>query len=110
MNATDLMDCYLVKRDAAGDLQASYSECLRTDLPEGNVLIQVQWSSLNYKDALAATGHVIVPADANDTGQQSQDGGRERLAKVTDFRIISIRCHQVLDEIIGADRNKIDGT
>jgi acrylyl-CoA reductase (NADPH) len=26
------------------------------DLPQGDVLIQVQWSSLNYKDALSATG------------------------------------------------------
>lgn len=27
------------------------------DLPEGDVLIRVQWSSLNYKDALSATGN-----------------------------------------------------
>ena len=27
------------------------------DLPEGEVLIRVQWSSLNYKDALSATGN-----------------------------------------------------
>ncbi|MDP5168692.1 MAG: YhdH/YhfP family quinone oxidoreductase [Bacteroidia bacterium] len=28
-----------------------------TDLPEGEVLIRVHYSSLNYKDALSATGH-----------------------------------------------------
>jgi len=27
------------------------------DLPEGDVLIRVEWSSLNYKDALSATGN-----------------------------------------------------
>ena len=27
------------------------------DLPEGEVLIEVQYSSLNYKDALSATGN-----------------------------------------------------
>ncbi|MBZ2187976.1 YhdH/YhfP family quinone oxidoreductase [Alcanivorax sp. JB21] len=27
------------------------------DLPEGEVLVRVQWSSLNYKDALSATGN-----------------------------------------------------
>ena len=26
------------------------------DLPAGDVLIRVEWSSLNYKDALSATG------------------------------------------------------
>ena len=26
------------------------------DLSEGNVTIRVEWSSINYKDALAATG------------------------------------------------------
>jgi len=27
------------------------------DLPEGDVLVRVEWSALNYKDALSATGH-----------------------------------------------------
>jgi len=27
------------------------------DLPDGDVLVRVAWSSLNYKDALSATGH-----------------------------------------------------
>ena len=32
-------------------------------LPEGDLLVQVSWSSLNYKDALAATGHPGVVRD-----------------------------------------------
>ncbi|MEE9161795.1 MAG: oxidoreductase, partial [Candidatus Neomarinimicrobiota bacterium] len=27
------------------------------ELPDGDVLIEVRYSSLNYKDALSATGH-----------------------------------------------------
>src|SRR5262245_15093176 len=27
------------------------------DLPEGELVVQVAWSSLNYKDALSASGH-----------------------------------------------------
>ncbi|MFO7989794.1 MAG: YhdH/YhfP family quinone oxidoreductase [Thermodesulfobacteriota bacterium] len=38
-----------------------YSGCVRqtrvSDLPEGEVLIRVQYSALNYKDALSATGN-----------------------------------------------------
>lgn len=35
----------------------SVMERVLVDLPQGNVLIRVQYSSLNYKDALSATGH-----------------------------------------------------
>ncbi len=41
--------------------QGKYERHLRTlsvdDLPEGEVLVRVHWSSLNYKDALSATGN-----------------------------------------------------
>ena len=33
------------------------------DLPEGDVLINVKYSSLNYKDALSATGNKGVTRD-----------------------------------------------
>lgn len=48
--------CYLVQRDA--EKKASASVTMRTvdDLPAGDVLIRVAWSSLNFKDALAASG------------------------------------------------------
>ncbi len=35
----------------------SVKECLLSDLPDNDVLIRVHYSSLNYKDALSATGH-----------------------------------------------------
>ena len=39
-----------------GNFKYSVSEKLISDLPEGNLLIKVKYSSLNYKDALSASG------------------------------------------------------
>ncbi len=50
------MRCYVVdKRD--GQITAGVSARPTTDLPPGDVTIRVQYSSLNYKDALAAQGY-----------------------------------------------------
>jgi len=57
MNIPDSFRCYLVDRDAAGQVTGRVTQCRREQLPEGDVLIRVIYSSLNYKDALAATGH-----------------------------------------------------
>jgi acrylyl-CoA reductase (NADPH) len=43
-------------RDDADDFQAGIEHLSLDDLSEGDVTIQVAWSSINYKDALAATG------------------------------------------------------
>ena len=48
--------CYLVERDAEKKTSASVSQCSLDQLPAGDVLIRVAWSSLNFKDALAASG------------------------------------------------------
>jgi len=48
--------CYLVEKSGetvSGSIQSRDFD----DLPPGEVTVQVQFSSLNYKDALAATGH-----------------------------------------------------
>ncbi len=53
--------CYLVERDDSKDnakkVSARVNTLPLTDLPQGAVLIRVAFSSLNYKDALAATGN-----------------------------------------------------
>jgi putative YhdH/YhfP family quinone oxidoreductase len=49
--------CYLVDKPADGLAAAAVTERCIDELPEGNVLVRVAYSSLNYKDALAATGH-----------------------------------------------------
>jgi len=57
MAADELFPCFMVRKDAAGNVAASIERITRDDLPEGDVLIEVAYSSLNYKDALAANGH-----------------------------------------------------
>lgn len=46
--------CFLVENDEAGKLRQSLARRTVADLPPGEVLIRVRYSSLNYKDALAA--------------------------------------------------------
>jgi len=49
--------CYLVEKRADGSVATSMAQRRLDELPPGDVLIRVAWSSLNYKDALAAAGH-----------------------------------------------------
>ena len=53
----ETFQCYLVTKDSQGNLCGQISERPLNELPDGEVLIRVAYSSLNYKDALAATGH-----------------------------------------------------
>ena len=49
--------CYLTTRDDSNVIRRGLTEKPISDLPPGDVLIRVGWSSVNYKDGLAATGH-----------------------------------------------------
>jgi acrylyl-CoA reductase (NADPH) len=49
--------CFLVEKEAAGTVRRGVTERPLTDLLAGDVLVRVEFSSLNYKDALAAQGH-----------------------------------------------------
>lgn len=49
--------CFQVSRTDSGELFNHVKTISIDELPEGDVVIQVHWSSLNYKDALAAQGH-----------------------------------------------------
>jgi acrylyl-CoA reductase (NADPH) len=52
----DMFRCYLVTKygkQARGEV----TERPLSELPDGDVLVRVAWSSLNFKDALSATGH-----------------------------------------------------
>ena len=53
----DAMQCYLVRKQGKDKIEAGVERRPAYDLPPGDVLIRVACSSLNYKDALAATGH-----------------------------------------------------
>ncbi len=50
-----MFDALLLTRDG-GDLRAAVAPASEDQLPEGDVLIDVAYSSLNYKDGLAVTG------------------------------------------------------
>lgn len=49
--------CYLVRKTGADKIEAGIEQRPLRELAAGDVLIRVQYSSLNYKDALAANGH-----------------------------------------------------
>jgi putative YhdH/YhfP family quinone oxidoreductase len=49
--------CFLVEKDAADNVRREVVQRTVADLPPGDVLVRVAFSSLNYKDALAAQGH-----------------------------------------------------
>jgi len=56
MTARDF-DCFVVDKDAGGTVQRGVAKRSLAELPPGEVLVRVQFSSLNYKDALAAQAH-----------------------------------------------------
>ncbi len=49
--------CYLVTKTEDGKFRGQVAERSIDDLPQGDVLVRVAYSSLNYKDGLSATGH-----------------------------------------------------
>ena len=49
--------CLMVRSSNAGDISTAVENITRNDLPTGEVLIEVLYSSLNYKDALACQAH-----------------------------------------------------
>jgi putative YhdH/YhfP family quinone oxidoreductase len=51
------MRCLLITKREDGGIERRMATVPEADLPAGEVLVRVQYSSLNYKDALAATGH-----------------------------------------------------
>ena len=53
----DKFKCYLVDKDASGRVSARVADVATADLPPGDVVVRLAYSSLNYKDALAANGH-----------------------------------------------------
>lgn len=53
----DSLRCYLVRKPGSGAVDASVETRPFHELPPGDTVIRVQCSSLNYKDAMAATGH-----------------------------------------------------
>ena len=57
MNNTTSFPAFVVRKDADGRVAAHVERLTVDELPPGEVLIRVVYSSLNYKDALASQGH-----------------------------------------------------
>lgn len=57
MPLPDEFACLLVQRDGNKSITTSLERRPSRELPPGDVVVQVRLSSLNYKDALGATGH-----------------------------------------------------
>jgi acrylyl-CoA reductase (NADPH) len=53
----DSFPAFVVRKSSTGDVSAQVEQISGEDLPAGDVLIEVAYSSLNYKDAVAARGH-----------------------------------------------------
>ena len=52
-----LFNAYLVTEESDGSFQSRIKQRSTLDLPQNGVLVKVAYSSLNYKDALSATGN-----------------------------------------------------
>ncbi|HEX4415210.1 MAG TPA: oxidoreductase [Lacipirellulaceae bacterium] len=57
MIVADSFPCYMVRKGEDGNVSAKAERITVGDLPAGDVLIRVAYSSLNYKDALATQAH-----------------------------------------------------
>jgi putative YhdH/YhfP family quinone oxidoreductase len=53
----DTFRCFLVKKTGKDQIESAVETRPLHELPAGDVLIEVAYSSVNYKDALAAKGH-----------------------------------------------------
>ena len=57
MSAAEDFPAYVVNKSADGTMHAAVQTLATDALPPGETLLEVACSSLNYKDALSATGH-----------------------------------------------------
>lgn len=57
MELPETFKCYLISKDADAKVHGEMAQRSLNELPPGEVVVRVAYSSLNYKDALAATGH-----------------------------------------------------
>ena len=55
--STEHFRAMIVSETGDKEFKREISDRTISDLPEGEVLVKVQYSSLNYKDALSATGN-----------------------------------------------------
>lgn len=57
MEVTEPFPCLMIRQEDGQGVRSSIEQLRLDDLPEGEVVVEVDYSSLNYKDALACRGH-----------------------------------------------------
>lgn len=57
MTVSSKFPCFVIHKNDAGHVTSSIEALVLDDLPPDDVLLEISYSSLNYKDALAAEGH-----------------------------------------------------
>ncbi len=57
MPVDEFFPCLMVRRSEASDVTVAIEQIMLGDLPPGDVVIDVEYSSINYKDALACQAH-----------------------------------------------------
>ncbi len=57
LNMKETFKALIVREQGDGSFQRSIESMEASSLPEGDVIIKVEYSSLNYKDALSSTGN-----------------------------------------------------
>lgn len=57
LNMKETFKALIVREQSDGSFQRSIESMEASSLPEGEVIIKVEYSSLNYKDALSSTGN-----------------------------------------------------
>src|SRR3954466_14608581 len=57
MPSSDSFTAFVVRKDSAGEVTSQIERLAIAELAPGDVLIKLEYSSLNYKDALASQGH-----------------------------------------------------
>ena len=104
MTATDTFPCYMVRKDANGKIEAKVERISKDNLPPGEVVIRVEYSSLNYKDALAWQGHPGVVRSLPHVPGIDCAGTVEESSRPTFVR--AMKC-SLLDTILGWELGRL---
>ena len=55
-----MFDAVVIEKEGSGQQSVAVRAMTDDMLPEGDVTVRVEWSTLNYKDALALTGRGAI--------------------------------------------------
>ena len=90
---------FVVTKDRQGTVRGAVTQITEAELPDGEVLIRVAYSSLNYKDAMVTTGHPGIVREfphvpgidlaGSVVQSNSKDFATDELVLVTGYGLVS---------------------